>query len=167
MPLPLPMHMPRKNRSAAMALPDVASPHRPVGALAPPPCSVAVIEPVGGHGGMNYYDFGLCRGLVAAGVTPTLYTCDATEVVPGLPFEVKAVYHRIFGRDPAWQRGLRYVSGSLQALIGARIASTRLAHFHVFQVSILELFNVVLAKLLLMRVVITAHDVEADRKSVV
>ena len=112
---------------------------------------------------MNYYDFGLCRGLVAAGVTPTLYTCDATDVNAGLPFEVKAVYRRIFGRDPAWQRGLRYVSGSLQALIGARIAGTRLAHFHVFQVSVLELFNVVLAKLLLMRVVITAHDVEAFR----
>ena len=146
-----------------MALPDVASPHRPVGALAPPPCSVAVIEPVGGHGGMNYYDFGLCRGLVAAGVTPTLYTCDATEVVHGLPFEVKAEYRSVFGRDPAWRRGLRYLSGSLRALIGARIAGHRLAHFHVFQVSVLELFNVVLAKLLLMRVVITAHDVEAFR----
>ena len=146
-----------------MALPSAASPHRPVGALAPPPCSVAIIEPVGGHGGMNYYDFGLCRGLVAAGVTPTLYTCDATEVVPGLPFEVKAEYRGVFGRDPSWQRGLRYLRGSLRALIGARIAGNRLAHFHVFQVSVLELFNVVLAKLLLMRVVITAHDVEAFR----
>ena len=112
---------------------------------------------------MNYYDFGLCRGLVDAGVTPTLYTCDETDVAPGMPFTVAVVYRRIFGRDPAWRRGLRYLSGSLRALVGARIAGSRLAHFHVFQVGVLELFNVVLAKLLLLRVVITAHDVEAFR----
>ena len=146
-----------------MALRSTTSPRSPADALAPPPCSAAIIEPVGGHGGMNYYDFGLCRGLVAAGVTPTLYTCDATDVVAGLPFEVKVEYRSVFGRDPAWRRGLRYVSGSLRAMIGARIAGSRLAHFHVFQVSVLELFNVVLAKLLLIRVVITAHDVEAFR----
>lgn len=122
-----------------------------------------MIEPVGGHGGMNYYDFGLCRGLVDAGVTPTLYTCDETDVTPGTPFPVAVVYRRIFGRDPAWRRGLRYLRGSLRALVGARIAGSRLAHFHVFQVGVLELFNVLLAKLLLLRVVITAHDVEAFR----
>ena len=157
------MHEPCENRSAAMALHSAASPSRPSDAPAPPPSSAAIIEPVGGHGGMNYYDFGLCRGLLAAGVTPTLYTCDATEVLPGLPFGVKLVYRRVFGRDPAWRRGLRYVRGSLRALIGARIAGSRLAHFHVFQVGVLELFNVVLAKLLRIRVVITAHDVEAFR----
>ena len=112
---------------------------------------------------MNYYDFGLCRGLVDAGVTPTLYTCDETDVTPGMPFTVAVVYRRIFGRDPAWRRGLRYLSGSLRALIGARIAGSRLAHFHVFQVGGLELFNVLLAKLLRLRVVITTHDVEAFR----
>lgn len=124
---------------------------------------VAVIEPVGGHGGMNYYDFALCMGLRAAGVQPTLYTCDETAVDPGLPFGVERVYRRIFGADPSWRRGLRYLAGTLRALVGARIGGHRLAHFHVFQVGPLELFNVALARLLLMRVVITAHDVEAFR----
>jgi len=32
----------------------------------------AVIEPVGGHGGMDYYDFGLCEGLTKAGVSVAL-----------------------------------------------------------------------------------------------
>ena len=146
-----------------MALHSVASTQSLTSALASVPRAVAIIEPVGGHGGMNYYDFGLCRGLVDAGVTPTLYTCDETNVTPAMPFMVAVVYRRIFGRDPAWRRGLRYLKGSLRALIGARIAGTRLAHFHVFQVGALELFNVVLAKLLLLRVVITAHDVEAFR----
>ena len=125
--------------------------------------SVAMIEPVGGHGGMNYYDFGLCRGLVGAGITPTLYTCDETAITPGLPFAVAVPYQRIYGADPAWRRGLRFVRGSLRALVGARRAGNKLAHFHIFQVGVLELFNILVAKLLLMRVVITAHDVEAFR----
>lgn len=125
--------------------------------------SIAIIEPVGGHGGMNYYDFGLCRGLVGAGITPTLYTCDETDITPGLPFAAVACYRRIYGADPTWRRGLRYLSGSLRALIGARRAGSKLAHFHFFQVGVLELFNVGIAKLLLMRVIITAHDVEAFR----
>ncbi len=124
---------------------------------------VAIIEPVGGHGGMNYYDFGLCEGLVGANVTPTLYTCDETHATPGLPFKVNRVYRRIFGADPAWRRGLRYLAGSVRALMGARRGGNRLAHFHVFQVGVLELFNVLLARLLLLRVVITAHDVESFR----
>ena len=33
---------------------------------------VTMIEPVGGHGGMDYYDFGLCGGLVNAGVDVVL-----------------------------------------------------------------------------------------------
>lgn len=112
---------------------------------------------------MNYYDFGLCQGLVAAGMRPFLYTCDETQVPPGMPFTVAVVYRWIFGRDPAWRRGLRYLQGSLRALIGSRMSGNRLAHFHFFQVNVLELFNVLLAKLLLMRVVITVHDVEAFR----
>jgi len=112
---------------------------------------------------MNYYDFGLCKGLVGAGVKPTLYTCDKTEVTSGLPFNVKITYRRIFGRDPAWRRGLRFLAGSVRALVGARLGRHSLAHFHVFQVGPLELFNILLAKLLLFRVVITAHDVEAFR----
>jgi len=125
--------------------------------------AVAIIEPVGGHGGMNYYDFALCLALKTAGIEPTLYTCDKTALDPGMPFGVARVYRRIFGDDPAWRRGLRFLVGTLHALVGARIAGHRLAHFHVFQVGALELFNVALARLLLMRVVITAHDVEAFR----
>ena len=146
-----------------MARRDATAMPNPAAAPATAPCCVAIIEPVGGHGGMNYYDFGLCQGLVSADVTPTLYTCDETDVTPGLPFTVALVYRRIFGADPAWRRGLRYLGGSVRALIGARRGGIRLAHFHVFQVGVLELFNVLLARLLLIRVVITAHDVESFR----
>lgn len=121
----------------------------------------AIVEPVGGHGGMDYYDAGLCEGLSEAGVEVALYTCDETSTRAAAPYKVRRPYRGIYGEDPAWRRGLRYVRGSVRALVGARLGRARLAHFHFFHVGPLELFNVLLAKLLGLKVVVTAHDVQS------
>lgn len=121
----------------------------------------AIVEPVGGHGGMDYYDFGLCEGLSRAGTEVTLYTCDETTRGPGSSFEIEIPYRGIYGEAPAWLRGIRYVRGSVRALAGARLGGARIAHFHLFHVGPLELFNVLLARVLGMRVISTAHDVQS------
>ncbi len=121
---------------------------------------VAVVEPVGGHGGMDYYDFGLCGGLAEAGVEVALYTCDETSGKDA-PYEIHLSYRGIFGEDPAWLRGIRYVRGSVYSLVGAKLGRARIVHFHFFHVGPLEFFNVLFAKLLAMKVVVTAHDVRS------
>ena len=125
------------------------------------PVEVAVIEPVGGYGGMQFYDFSLCRSIVDAGGQATLYTGDGTQVKGDEGFAVKQVYRGVYGKSRAWLRGLRYLRGSLGALLGARWSGHRVAHFHFFHVGPLELFNVLLARAIGLRVVVTAHDVEA------
>ncbi len=109
---------------------------------------------------MDYYDFGLCKGLSRAGVNVTLYTCDETAWRSEI-FSVKAPYRGIFGTTPAWLRGLRHLRGTVRALLDARLGGTRIAHFHFFHVGPLELFGVLLARALGMRVVATAHDVQS------
>jgi glycosyltransferase involved in cell wall biosynthesis len=128
------------------------------------PVSVAVIEPVGGHGGMHFYDLALCRSIVKAGGEATLYTCDETNVSGSEGFAVRRPYRGIYGRRKAWWRGLRYLLGSLWALPAARLSGHRVAHFHFFQVGAKEWFNVLLARALGLRVVVTAHDVEAFKE---
>ena len=110
---------------------------------------------------MDYYDFGLCEGLSDAGVRVTLYTCDETTPKDSTTYEVRLSYRGIYGEAPAWQRGLRYIVGSFRALFSAKLDKARTAHFHFFHVGPLELFNVLLAKLLGLKVVITAHDVQS------
>ncbi len=126
--------------------------------------NIAVIEPVGGHGGMNFYDFSLCQGIVKAGAGATLFTCDKTAVDGSQGFPVERPYRGIYGQSRAWVRGLRFLWGSLSALPAARWNGHRVAHFHFFHVGPLELFNVMLARALGMQVVITAHDVEAFKE---
>jgi D-inositol-3-phosphate glycosyltransferase len=122
---------------------------------------VAIVESVGGHGGMDYYDFGLCEGLSKTGTQVTLYTCDETRHGGVTSCEMRLPYRRIYGDDSAWLRGVRYLRGSIQALLSAKLGRARIAHFHFFHVGPLELFNVLLAKLLGLRVVVTAHDVQS------
>lgn len=121
---------------------------------------VAVIEPVGGHGGMHFYDLSLCRSIVKARADATLFTCDETPVTGNEGFPVRLPYRGIYGRSLAWVRGLRYLLGSLRAVPGARLSGHRVAHFHFFHVGLLEWFNVMLARAVGLRVVITAHDVD-------
>ena len=122
---------------------------------------VAIIEPVGGHGGMDYYDFGLSEGLAASGVDVALHTCDETEAVSKEGFKVVHSYKGVYGKDAAWKRGLRFVWGSIKAIAAAVAEQRKVCHFHFFHVGILEAFNVALAKLCFRKVVITAHDVES------
>lgn len=118
---------------------------------------VAMIEPVGGHSGMDFYDAGLCGGLREMGVDVALFTCDETEAVDGVT--VFRPYREIYGDGNFLVRGLRYVRGSLWSIWKARRLGMGLAHFHFFNVGVLELFNVAVARLAGMRCVATMHDV--------
>lgn len=121
---------------------------------------IAVVEPVGGHSGMDYYDFGLCKGLTQANIEVTLYTCDET-ILPSHPtFTIKKTFRKIYGADPAWKRGLRYVRGILSTLMDAKRNKTKLVHYHYFHIGLLEFFNVFCSKLFRFKVVLTMHDVE-------
>jgi glycosyltransferase involved in cell wall biosynthesis len=122
---------------------------------------VAIIEPIGGHGGMNYYDFGLCRGLLAAGCRVSLYTCDETAdpAIAGLRFY--PIYRRIFGQGNRWMRACHYLSGNVGALTRAAIHGERVCHLHIFQGAMEEISLVVLSKLFRRKVIITVHDVES------
>lgn len=124
---------------------------------------IAVIEPVGGHGGMNHYDASLCSSLVTEGVSPILYTCDLTRIAES-QFEVRLPFVGVFGADPAWKRGLRFLRGSVFAFFHAKYVGCRAAHFHFFNVGTLQFFHIVFARGLGLRVVITAHDVEAFKE---
>jgi len=74
--------------------------------------SVAVIEHVGGHGGMDYYDVGLCRGLLAAGCHVSLYTCDETADPAVANLRFRPVFGRLFASQNRWMRACRFLKES-------------------------------------------------------
>ena len=99
---------------------------------------IAIIEPVGGHGGMNYYDFGLASGLSRAGCDVFIYTSEETYVPDGLPFVVKKSFRGIWGKAPKLLRAVRYVYCLTRSLIDAKLNGVTLVHYHFFHYTNLQ-----------------------------
>jgi glycosyltransferase involved in cell wall biosynthesis len=90
-----------------------------------------------------------------------LFTSDVTVAPEGERFGFRPVYKRVFGQQAIWRRTLRFAAGTLTALVAAVRERRTVCHLHFFGVGPLEFLNVLMARVLFRRVVITAHDVEA------
>lgn len=122
---------------------------------------VAIIEPVGGHGGMDYYDFGLAHGLSEAGEQVTIYTCDKTKPKENASFKCDLVFKGIYGDGSKVLRAYRYLKGLFASLKASRASNDRVVHFHFFHTGLMEYVSLVLAKLYGRKIVVTVHDVES------
>lgn len=123
--------------------------------------SVAIIEPVGGYGGMNFYDFALAKGLTDAQCNVVLYTSEETNVQSGLPFCVKKHFRGVWGKSPKIIRALKLFYGLLITLFDAKKNRVVVAHYHFFHYTILEYICIRLTTIFGVIPVITAHDVES------
>jgi D-inositol-3-phosphate glycosyltransferase len=123
---------------------------------------VCMIEPIGGHGGNELYDFGLCEAISKQGIEVTLYTCDETTLDEKFCFntKVKKYYKAIYRNDNKLLRGIRYVKGTLKSLLDAKSSGNKISHFHIYGFSYLEYLNLFLFKKAGFKIVATIHDVE-------
>jgi D-inositol-3-phosphate glycosyltransferase len=123
--------------------------------------AVALVEPVGSHGGMDYYDCGFAAGLTENGVRCIWYSCDISEVRGERAVSLKRTFRGIWGKSHPLVRGLRYLRGLIATLYDAGKEGLNVVHLHFFHVGALEFLSVLLARVSNFKVFITVHDVEA------
>ncbi len=125
---------------------------------------IAIIEPIGGHGGNDIYDFNLIHSINRQPeCNAVLYTCNETQVV-GLD-DVELTYKNVFGKSNKFIRAFNYFRGTITSLINAKKRKTSIVHLHFFGFNLLEYFNLYAAKKLFgFHVVGTAHDIESFEK---
>ena len=126
--------------------------------------NIAIIEPVGAHGGNDVYDFNLIKSLnMQIAATATLYTCDVTKPKQGI--NVELTYKDIYGNSNKIFRAFRYFKGTFVSLMNARKTKVDIIHLHFFGFNGLEYYNLYLAKKVFGFTVIgTVHDVESFEK---
>lgn len=123
--------------------------------------NIGYVEPVGGHGGMNYYNSGLCNALSELDCSVCLYTSSETKESCTDKFEVYRSFVGIYGRASKYLRAFRYLKGLLAALWSIRKRGAAFCHLHFFHYTYLELVTCVLARLFGLKIVVTVHDVES------
>lgn len=122
---------------------------------------IAIIEPVGGHGGMNYYDFSLAKGISLAGIKTFLYTCDKTHLPKNPSFTVKRTFKKIWDEANILFKAMRFFICLVKTMIDAKNQKIDIVHFHFFHYNAREMITVLLAKIFRFKIVITSHDVES------
>lgn len=118
--------------------------------------NISIIEPVGGHGGMQYYDLGLAYGLESNSGKVVLYTCNDTSPT----FDHGEIQYT-FG--DLWQKhGLAklrlFFKGYLRSFRLSR--NSDIVHFHFFEIGWLNLSVLLLARFYRFKKVMTLHDVD-------
>lgn len=124
---------------------------------------VSIIEPVGGYGGLEFYDLGLCEAVSSKHVDVSLYTSDKTKLHHEYEhgYNVVLAYQNVFGSSNKFLRGLRYIKGTLSSLVDSIRRGSDLAHFHIFHFVYREFFSILLFKIFGFKIVATIHDVES------
>ena len=102
---------------------------------------IAFVEPIGGHGGMDYYDISLCNALNINDITPVLFTSDDTVVNDKkLPYKVIKIFKNIYSNKIKLYRGIKYFILLFKTGIIIKKEKIILTHLHIFHISFKVLF---------------------------
>jgi glycosyltransferase involved in cell wall biosynthesis len=128
------------------------------------PLSVGIIEPVGGHGGMDYYDYGLCYGLAENNVTVEYFTCSKTAERHFKNVESFFTFGTVWSGSLA-AKARKYILGYWKAFRILKKRSVTIIHLHFFFFRSIDFLVLLLAKTFRFTIVATIHDVNAFHKA--
>ena len=121
---------------------------------------VAIIDTLGAHGSsFHFYSFGQALGLSRLNVRVSLYSNNETNNPQIEKVKFHTFFYDLFISKYLVISGFRWIIGMLRSIIHARVNGISIFHFHVFHTNILILFNLLLVKFVMGKVVLTIHDV--------
>lgn len=123
---------------------------------------IALVDPVGGHGGMDYYDYGLCYGLHLNEVEVHYFTCNKTKSL----IKDCAIKHCVFGNiwaKPKFIKLILLLNGYLQAFRYSRKRGINVVHYQFFDLGFYNIIALLLARGFYLKNSVTLHDVDAFR----
>lgn len=126
--------------------------------------SVAIIEPVGGHGGMDYYDYGLCYGLSRNNYNTYLYTSDKTKI------RFTNYVNTIFSFKNVWQsknkiiRLYFFLRGYIKSFKDCKRRGTSIIHFQFFDLGYLNFIVILISSFFSFKKTLTLHDISSFRE---
>jgi len=121
---------------------------------------VALIEPVGGHGGMDYYDYGLAYGLGKNQTEVEYHTCNETR---NREFENVTIHYTFqdLWRFSKLKKFFLYLKYHNKAFIHAKKNKLGIIHLHFFDFHVPNFLVLLLAKFYPVKTVVTVHDVDS------
>lgn len=126
---------------------------------------IGIVEPVGGHGGMDYYDYGLAMGLGANNVEVVFYTSNETKIREYPNVDTLFYFKEMWGRNFLIKVS-KYLKGHYSAIKDMKIRGIKIIHLHFFTFRFIDLIILWYARINNLKLVVTIHDVTSfDKKA--
>ncbi|QAB15784.1 glycosyltransferase family 4 protein [Hydrogenovibrio thermophilus] len=129
---------------------------------------IVLVEPIGGHGGMEIYDYGIAKSLAEHGCEVTYITCDKTrDLGSRYNITVKKFFGSMYDRHRSpLLRFLSFLKGGMNSVRYIRKHDYDVAQLHIFTFSLVELFLLISSLFYKTRVFVNIHDpISFGRKS--
>ena len=124
---------------------------------------VSIIDPVGGKGGMDYYDHGLCLGLKSVGYKSYFFTCNETKPLKDSFIVSNFVFGNIWQKSKIFKLVLLF-AGYIKAFIISKRNNIGLIHFQFFHLGFQNVMVLWIAKKIFnFSAIVTLHDVDSLR----
>lgn len=120
----------------------------------------AMIDPIGGHGGIHLYCLPLCKAISKEGKV-IYYTTDETPSDLSVPFPVKRLFRNIYTPRYKLQKALNYELGLMKMASDIFRTRPKILHIQCFGPTFLDLMFICLLRRFMpsLRIVGTIHDV--------
>lgn len=125
--------------------------------------SIAIIEPVGGYGGMDYYDYGLAMGLGANNVEVLLFTSYETKLRSYPKVTTFLCFKKMWKRS-FFIKVYKYLMGHFLAINQAKKVGVKIFHLHFFAFRSIDLIILWYIRLRNLKVIVTIHDINSFDK---
>ncbi len=121
---------------------------------------IAIIDPVGGHGGMDYYDYGLAQGIASVGVEVIYHTSKKTNLRLYPNVQTKFTFQNLWDKQSKIKKIIAFFSGYRNAFKQTKKQRITIVHLHFFDMGWLNMLVLKLAKVYGLKTVVTIHDVD-------
>ena len=128
---------------------------------------IALIDPIGSHGGMEYYDFGLLLGLIKADCKPYFFTSYLSSKIPDISIVTHTFFKNMWNQN-LFLKILFFIFAHAKIFFFCKRNNINILHYQLFHLGIQNLFILFFAKIVFRKkVVVTLHDVNSllGRKS--
>jgi len=126
---------------------------------------ISIIEPIGGHGGMDYYDYGLASGLGSNKIKVDFYTCLDTKARKINNVNTVYVFKNIWHKK-GLSKLFDFLLGYWKAIRLSAKVNSKIIHLHFFSFTPQNLIILFFAKLRASKIVVTVHDIESFGKNI-
>jgi D-inositol-3-phosphate glycosyltransferase len=123
---------------------------------------IALIEPVGGHGGMDHYDYGLAKGLTDHGAHVDFHTSEKTEKREIHGVNTNFSFGKVWSKKSPVSKLFAFLNGYIHSFRSARTKQCEVVHLQFFSFDLLNAMVVfILNRFSFKTKVLTVHDISS------